>query len=450
MKVTISETTTVHPSQPPFDHDHLLPLSHLDTDRNLHVNFRYLRAYANTPTTNNHRADPFHVITNALSAALVDYYPLTGTLRRRPSDGRLEVHCTGGKGVPFVRANVDCSLSSVNYLDDPDEEFVEQLVPDPSNEEEITHPFVLQVTTFDCGGYTLGACVHHSMGDGLGLTQFFNAMAELARGSSGVTIEPVWDRSSLLGPRDPVRVEFPVQEFLCVDKEFLPYSQSSGPVVRQCFEMREEWLNRFKELLRERSGLSFTTFEALGAFIWQSRVKASGVPGEEKVKFAYSINIRKLVKPQLPAGYWGNGCVAMYAQLSAKDLVEQPIWQTAELIKKSKYNATDEYVRSFIDFQELNYAEGITAGKGVSGFTDWRHLGHSTVDFGWGGPVTVLPLSRHLLGSVEPCFFLPYSSANEGKKDGFKVLVYLQEKAVPGFRAEMDKFSRMEFGLSSL
>ncbi|KAK3039932.1 hypothetical protein RJ639_027767 [Escallonia herrerae] len=423
MKVTISETTTVHPSQPPFDHDHLLPLSHLDTDRNLHVNFRYLRAYANTPTTNHHRADPFHVITAALSASLVQYYPFTGTLRRRESDGRLEVHCIMGKGVPVVRANVDCSLSSVNYLDEPDEEFVEQLVPDPNNEAEITHPFVLQ---------------------------FFNAMAALARGSSGVTIEPVWDRSRLLGPRDPARVEFPVQEFLCLDKEFLPYSQSSGRVVRRCFEMREEWLNRFKELLRERSGLSFTTFEALGAFIWQSRVKASGVPGEEKVKFAYSINIRKLVKPQLPAGYWGNGCVAMYAQLNAKDLVEQPIWQTAELIKKSKYNATDEYVRSFIDFQELNYAEGITAGKGVSGFTDWRHLGHSTVDFGWGGPVTVLPLSRHLLGSVEPCFFLPYSSANEGKKDGFKVLVYLQEKAVPGFRAEMDKFSRMEFGLSCL
>lgn len=153
------------------------------------------------------------------------------------------------------------------------------------------------------------------------------------------------------------------------------------------------------------------------------------------------------MNPPLPAGYWGNGCVPMYAQLSANDLLHQPIWKTAQLIKNSKKNMNDEYVRSFIDFQDINYANGITAGKGVSGFTDWRHLGHSTVDFGWGGPVTVLPLSRNLLGSVEPCFFLPYSKANEGGNDGFKVLVYLKESAVNGFRGEMEKFSKMEFGL---
>ncbi|KAL6991575.1 hypothetical protein U1Q18_009687 [Sarracenia purpurea var. burkii] len=110
---------------------------------------------------------------------------------------------------------------------------------------------------------------------------------------------------------------------------------------------------------------------------------------------------------------WGNGCVLIYAQRSAKNLVDQPIWETAELIKSTKRNATD-----------------------------WRHLGHSTVDFGWGGPVTVLQLSRNLLGGGdEPCFFLPYySSANDAVKDGFRVLVYLQESAVPDFRAAMGKF----------
>lgn len=161
----------------------------------------------------------------------------------------------------------------------------------------------------------------------------------------------------------------------------------------------------------------------------------------EKVKFAYSINIRRLVKPSLPGGYWGNGCVPMYVQLSAKDLIEQPIWETAELIRKSKTNVTDEYVRSFIDYQHLHYADGITAGKWVSGFTDWRHLGHSTVDFGWGGPVTVLPLGRNLLGSVEPCYFLPYSTASAEKKNGFKVLVNLSEVALPTFREDMQMFA---------
>lgn len=343
---------------------------------------------------------------------------------------------------------MDCTLDSVNYLDDPDAHFVEQLVPDPSPVEGLVNPCVLQVTVFKCGGFTLGAALHHSLCDGLGGTQFFNAMAELARGASRVSVEPVWDRANLLGPRDPPRVEFPIHEFLSLDNEFLTYSQANdlGQVVREWFHVRDECLDRIKTMLFERSGLRFTTFEALGAFIWRAKVKASGVPGEENVKFAYSINIRKQVKPPLPAGYWGNGCVAMYVKLSAKEVAEKPIWETAELIRKSKNNATDEYVRSFIDFQDLHYGGGITAGKRVSGFTDWRHLGHSTVDFGWGGPVTVLPLSRNLLGSVEPCFFLPYSSASAGRKDGFKVMVTLEESAVPAFREEMSKFSSPEFG----
>ncbi|XP_059669889.1 10-deacetylbaccatin III 10-O-acetyltransferase [Cornus florida] len=444
MEVKLSETTVIYPSRTPFNHDHVLPLSHLDNDHNLRVTFRYVRAYVST----NHHGDPFQVITTALSDVLVYYYPFAGTIRHRDGDGRLELYCTVGKGVPVIQAAVDCSLELINYLDDSAEHFLEQLVPNPNSDEGLVNPLILQVTMFTCGGFCLGAAVHHSTSDGLGATQFFNAVAELARGTTRLSVEPVWDRTSLLGPRKPPKVEFPVQEILSLDKGFSPYSQSSGPVVRECFPVTDEWLDRFKELLRERSGSSFTTFEALGAYIWRARVKASGVPGHEIVKFAYSINIRKLVKPPLPVGYWGNGCVALYVQLSAKDLVEQPIWVTANLIKKSKGNATDEYVRSFIDFQELNYEKGITAGKGVSGFTDWRHLGHSTVDFGWGGPVTVLPLSRHLLGSVEPCFFLPYSSATEGKKDGFKVLVYVQESAMPAFRVEMDKFSIQEFGSS--
>ncbi|OVA04259.1 Magnesium chelatase [Macleaya cordata] len=445
MEVKLLEKTLIFPSHPPFDHDHILPLSHIDNDRNVQVNFRYLRAYVSSDH-HNHDADPVHVISESLSKALVHYYPFAGTLRRRSNDARLELFCAVGQGVPVIRATANRTLDSVNYLDDPGEHFLEELVPDPTPEDALLHPFVLQITVFTCGGFSLGSSIHHSMCDGLGSTQFFNAMAEFARGASHISIEPVWDRASLLGPRDPPRVEFPFHEFLCLDKEFSPYcKRTSTGSIRECFHVRDESLERFKAFLYEQSGRNFTTFEALGAFIWRARVKASKVPDDEKVKFAYSINIRNQLKPTLPVGYWGNGCVAMYVQLNAQVLVEQPIWETAELIKKSKRNATDEYVRSFIDFQELYYAEGITAGKGVSGFTDWRHLGHSTVDFGWGGPVTVLPLSRNLLGSVEPCFFLPYSSAiNEGNKDGFKVLVALPETAMADFRVEMEKLFSIE------
>lgn len=128
----------------------------------------------------------------------------------------------------------------------------------------------------------------------------------------------------------------------------------------------------------------------------------------------------------------------MFVHLTAEEAVEQPIWKTAAAIKKSKQHATSEYVASFVDFQELHYEEGISGGRRVSGFTDWRHLGHSTVDFGWGGPMAVVPLSGRLLGSVEPCFFLP------GKEGTVKVLVHLEESVVLAFREVMDKLRNLE------
>jgi hypothetical protein len=167
-----------------------------------------------------------------------------------------------------------------------------------------------------------------------------------------------------------------------------------------------------------------------------NRVKANGTSSGEVVKMVYSMNISKLVAPPLPDGYWGNVCVAVYVALTAGELVAQPLAATAALIKKSKRDVDDEYVRSYIDFQELRRADGVTAGD-VSAFTDWRRLGHGEVDFGWGGPNVVLPLSWRILGSTEPCFLLPYGANDERRRRGFKVFVAVQGKTLPGFRQEM-------------
>ena len=73
---------------------------------------------------------------------------------------------------------------------------------DLNQEERLVNPCVLQVSVFKCGGFTLGAAIHHSLCDGVGTTQFFNVMGELACGATRVSVKPVWDRTSLLGPRD--------------------------------------------------------------------------------------------------------------------------------------------------------------------------------------------------------------------------------------------------------
>lgn len=262
MEVHIQETNVIRPVKPPFDRDHILSLSHIDTDRNLLVTLRYLRVYTNYNP--DQQADPFHVITEALSTALVRFYPFAGTLLLRSSDGRLELHCRAGDGVPVVRAAVNYPLGA-----ELDENIAGKLAPDPDDRS--IRPMTLQVTRFSCGGFVLGAAVHHAICDGLGATLLFNRMAELARRSGQITPDPVWDRTVLLGPRSPPRLEFPIHEYLSLDKDLSPYKGSGRWVIKEYFDVKEEPLDRLKKILHKQSGSKFTTFEALGAFIWRAR-----------------------------------------------------------------------------------------------------------------------------------------------------------------------------------
>ncbi|XWS19680.1 hypothetical protein CRYUN_Cryun31cG0036500 [Craigia yunnanensis] len=238
MKVQVTETALISPSTPPFTADHTLALSHLDNDHSLNVTLRYLRVYVSTTTDRN----PFQVISSAISTALHHYYPLAGSLRRA-SSGRYELVCHVDQSLPLVNASVDCTLESLNYLDDPDMNSVEQLVPDPSPEETLVNPCMLQ---------------------------FFCNVADLARGVDQVKFQPIWDRATLLGPRNPPRVEGQVREFLSLEKGFNPYKQDVGH-VRECFNVEDECLDQLKALLFEQCALDLTTFEIFGAYIWRAK-----------------------------------------------------------------------------------------------------------------------------------------------------------------------------------
>jgi len=135
------------------------------------------------------------VIREALSKALVYYYPLAGKLKNN-SAGKLQINCTGD-GVPFLVATSNCNLSSLHYLDGVDAEVTKQFVYDiPSEGDSGYHPLVFQVTKFSCGGFTIGMGLSHSVCDGFGAAQFFRALAELACGKSEPTVKPVWERET--------------------------------------------------------------------------------------------------------------------------------------------------------------------------------------------------------------------------------------------------------------
>lgn len=436
MNVEILSTAIVYPSPPSFQ-PLPLPLSHLDTDRILHLPFRTLRLYAYDA------ADSF---ASVLPAALALYFPLALPLHPRPSDSRLQIDDAPLAGVSLTRAASSLTLSDL-FAARPGAPLLNQFAPDPTAGKALARPLSIQLTALACGGFAVGMCVHHAICDGAGATQFLSTVAGLARGAGPPTVAPVWARAELLGPRIPPRMETPLfREVLGFDDNVTIHGiydreAKTGSLVRECFPVSEERLNRFRNQLAEEASMSFTSFEVMSAYIWQTRIKASGIPSDAVVKLVYSMNIMKLLEPALPRGYWGNVCVPVYVHLVASELIEQPVWKTAKLIKESKNGVSDEYVRSYVDFQELHYADGITAGDRVSAFTDWRHLGHRDADFGRGGPVSVIPLTWTLLGSSEPCFFLPGDRGNETEKNAFKVAVSLPEKAMQALKQSMKMFA---------
>ncbi|CAM0912836.1 unnamed protein product [Alopecurus aequalis] len=413
-----------------------LPLSGLDADRNvLDVSFRTVRFFPPHPVS----LDPLDVLQDAFAAALALFPHLAGSLR---DDGHVVFSGTGNDAVTLVIAATDLSVADVD-ADTPDSLLLDRLAPRDGDGGPAA--LALQATRFACGGVALGMRVAHALCDGAGSTKFLAAAARFARGEARA-ISPVWDRRELLGPRSPPRVVTPFDAVLATDDDVArcgPYGAAREDgherLARLCFHVSDARVEALRAQLAADAGLKLTTFEVLAAFIWRARVKANGTGPDEVVKMVYSMNISGLLDPPLPEGYWGNVCVPVYVSLAAADLVGRPLAETVSLVKKSKRGVDEEYVRSFVDFQELHRGKGVTAGRGVSAFTDWRRLGHSEVDFGWGGPDAVLPLSWRLLGSLEPCFLLPYGAGDERRRGGFKVFVAVREEAVPRFKEEMEE-----------
>ncbi|KAL5757045.1 hypothetical protein ACOSQ2_021791 [Xanthoceras sorbifolium] len=398
----------------------------------------------------NNQTDPASLIQKALSDVLVFYYPLAGLIKRQSDDnGRLQINCNA-IGVPFLVANADCQLSSLDYLDGIDVETARKFVFDcPSSDDphEGEHPLVFQVTKFSCGGFTIGIGLSHSVCDGFGAVQFFRAMAELASGRSEPSMKPVWEREKLVAklvtPGPPKFVADPAS---LATSPFLP----SDDISHACFNVNAESIKRLKmALIKEceaheiQENLYFTTVEVLSAYVWRSRFRALKLnPDDAKTVLGVAMNIRRHFNPPLPDGYYGNAFVSANVVLTGKELNEKPLSQTAKLIKESKKSSsTDEHICTTLGILERMRELNVKfEGNGATmALTDWRQLGLiEDIDFGWGGSVNVVPVPWNMFGYVDLCLFLPPNHVNPSMEGGVRVHVSLPRAAMPKFKEEMD------------
>ncbi|CAI0457826.1 unnamed protein product [Linum tenue] len=337
------------------------------------------------------------VIKNALSKALVHYYPLAGRLILSP-EGGFAVNCTG-EGVVFIEAEADCGLDDVDFSK-PDKATRGKLAafdaPDGmGNKFEI--PLMAQVTKFKCGGFALGLAFSHFVADGISAVEFINSWGETARGLP-LSLPPFLDRT-LLRARTPLRVEHHHSEY-----DTLPNISSDlitgEEVVYRYIRFDQDMICKIKQEIITNNKCS--SYEAIAAFVWKARAKALMMSGDQLMRVLVVVNVRDKFEPRLPKGYFGNAIKYTAATCQARDLVDQPLSYVVGLVQEAIRRVNDEHLRSTIDYNEIRRAIRPLGFTYIS--STWSGLAFGSTNFGWGEAISTGPVE---LPVDEGILFLP-------------------------------------------
>lgn len=133
------------------------------------------------------------------------------------------------------------------------------------------------------------------------------------------------------------------------------------------------------------------------------------------------MDIRVKIDPQLPSLYYENAFTDSCVASRARDLVEYPLCYAARLIRDTKKSIIDEFVRSSIDYLEVNKPpRSENKGFGVLNASSWCLFPLNDVDFGWGKPLHVGPIR---VEDIREIIFLPSHPFHDGVNGGGLVLL---------------------------
>ncbi|KAF3338316.1 10-deacetylbaccatin III 10-O-acetyltransferase [Carex littledalei] len=314
-------------------------------------------------------------VRNALSKALVWYYPFAGRFVGSIPDGDVHVACTG-EGIWFVEAKAGYTLGHVNKLDHPLMISEDELLPQPGPDmDPLSIPVMMQVTEFTCGGFIIGLIAVHTMTDGLGAAQFLNAIADLARGLPEPTVKPVWSRELI--PNPPKLPPGPPPVFPSLNLQQHVSDVDSADVAL----VKAQYLNS--------TGHYCSTFDVCIAKAWQARTLSIGLSPETLVHVCFFASTRHLLK-SLPEGFYGNCFYPVTATSTSGAVTSAKLIEVVKMIRDAKGKLPEDFARwSVGDFKKDPYDLAFEYNSLF--VSDWTRLGFLEVDYGWGTPSHLVP-----------------------------------------------------------
>nr|QDM39182.1 BAHD acyltransferase-like 18 [Taxus x media] len=399
MDVTVTNSVVVKPaSETP---QHQLWLSNLDFFTQRHTVTAYIYS-----ADSHFNVCVLQTLKEALSKALVYFYPLAGRLIFDAA-GRIAVDCNGD-GVVFVEAVTDSQVDDLKDLGSTSQ--LEPFIPAVNHSDGLLTaipPLILQVTRFKCGGIALGLKISHILVDGTSALHFLKTWCDIARGSD-IRLPPIIDRSALRA-RNPPQPSFVHHEY-APPPSFIDREKTKQEISFERFTLSKEQVNSLKEkALDKHTQKPYTTFEALAAHVWKCCCAARDLSEKQKSKLYIAVDARNRLVPSLPSGFFGNA--RFFAALTdfSGNIVSKPIWYGAGKIHEEIIKMDGEYLRSLLDYLELNPGFSLPADTfrcPNMKITSWR-LPLYDADFGCGKPIFMGHASMLPEGQ---CYILPSSN----------------------------------------
>ncbi|KAI3877769.1 hypothetical protein MKW98_020250 [Papaver atlanticum] len=283
---------------------------------------------------------------------------MAGRLIHQVGEGgndRFEIDCNG-EGVVVVAATTTSEMSQLGELRSPNKPEFKMLVSFLHDEEWMNLELkekpllLLQLTRFQCGGVALASLSNHCTLDGTAIQEFIVNLASLTRGDD-LVILPNSDRS-IFKARNPPRISHPHFEYSIPkvsDTSFsIPGSILIPSIIKHPFlktttklvHLSESWISNLKYLVqRDGKFKKYTTFH---------------LPDECISTVLFPIDVRRKIVPRAPKGFAGNALIPGFARSNMNQIKTEKFFALVDEIHKGVERVDDEYVKSNIDWLEVN------------------------------------------------------------------------------------------------
>ncbi|KAK9142793.1 hypothetical protein Syun_012193 [Stephania yunnanensis] len=301
-------------------------------------------------------------ILDSLAETLNHYLPLAGRLVTNPNTCEPEILCNN-EGVEVAEAHAHIDLGSLDFYDLTNS-LQQNLVPTLQE-----MPLRIQVTSFNCGGFSIAWSIDHVLADATSFVMFLASWSEIVQ-TKALSMPPD-HRRSIIRPRSPLKFS-PL-----IDSTFIKITPKPPATASK------------------QGGRRASKIEALSAYIW--KILAESIKESDYIqscKMGWLVEGRRWMVSHNVTNLFGNLLSMAVGEADIQELKQAKMSQIASIAHDAIAEASsDEHFTDLIDWVEFN-RPGMFLAKILAGFegpaiviSSALGLPVKQMDFGFGSPV---------------------------------------------------------------